>query len=244
MTMRSPTTPAPTPLPPADALTARIVEARLRLMARHQDKLAASPALTDPRPQGTGPKNRHGMPAVPVGQIQTEKWPVLDLGHKPQVSQEAFRLVVDGAVRHPLVLDWAALLALPQVEDTSDFHCVTTWSRLDLRWVGVRVSTVLALADPLDTATHLMAWGSDGYSTNVALSEALKDDVLLAHTVDGASLPVEHGGPCRMITPQLYAWKGSKWICRLELLTADRAGFWEERGYSMTAHPWRNDRYR
>ncbi len=184
------------------------------------------------------------MPAIPVGQVQTQKWPVLDLGKTPTITTTAFSLVVDGAVRTPLSLDWAALMALPQVEDTSDFHCVTTWSRLDLRWVGVRVNTILALAEPDDAASHVMCWASDGYSTNVALEEALKDDVLLTHTVDGAPLPVEHGGPLRMITPQLYAWKGSKWICRLEVMSADRPGFWEERGYSMTAHPWRNDRYR
>ena len=47
----------------------------------------------------------------------------------------------------------------------------------------------------------------------------------------------------RLITPQLYAWKGAKWITRLELTGEDRPGFWERRGYSNTAHPWRNDRY-
>jgi len=67
--------------------------------------------------------------------------------------------------------------------------------------------------------------------------------VLLAHTVDGQALPVEHGGPVRMITPQLYAWKGSKWIKRIEFLPYNKLGFWEERGYSNTAYPWRNDRY-
>jgi len=46
-----------------------------------------------------------------------------------------------------------------------------------------------------------------------------------------------------MITPQLYAWKGAKWIKAIELMEADRPGFWEQRGYSMTANPWRNDRY-
>ena len=58
-----------------------------------------------------------------------------------------------------------------------------------------------------------------------------------------APLPLEHGGPVRMITPQLWAWKGAKWISRLEILTADAPGFWEQRGYSMTAYPWRDDRY-
>lgn len=83
----------------------------------------------------------------------------------------------------------------------------------------------------------------DGYTTNLPLHEALKDDVLLADQVDGEPLPYEHGGPVRMITPQLYAWKGAKWIARLEILTEDKLGFWEDNGYSNTAHPWQNDRY-
>lgn len=221
-----------------------IVAARLRLMQRFHDKMTSSPGVADDTPQGTGPKNRHGMPAIPVGQIETKKWPVLDLGNQPIIAKEQFSLVVDGAVAQPFTLDWQGLMALAQVDDVSDFHCVTTWSRLDLKWRGVRVSTLLALAEPNDDATHLMGHGSDGYTTNLPLEEALKDDVLVAHTVDGAPLAVEHGGPVRMITPQLYAWKGSKWLCRLEVMVGDKAGFWEERGYSMSAHPWKNDRYR
>ena len=68
-------------------------------------------------------------------------------------------------------------------------------------------------------------------------------DVLLVHTALGSPLPLEHGGPVRMITPQLYAWKGAKWIKAIEFLLEDRKGFWEERGYSNTALPWREDRY-
>jgi DMSO/TMAO reductase YedYZ molybdopterin-dependent catalytic subunit len=206
--------------------------------------MRATPSVADPAPQGSGPPNRHGMPTIPVGQIETRKWPVLDLGVQPDVPLARWTLAVDGACAAPQTLRWDDLLALEQVEDVSDFHCVTTWSRLNLRWRGVRVADVLALAEPDPAATHLMCHAYDGYSTNVALAEAVKPDVLLVHTVDGAPLPREHGGPVRMITPQLYAWKGAKWISRLELLTADRPGFWEERGYSMTAHPWRNDRYR
>ncbi len=221
----------------------RIVAARMKLMARFKQAQAATPSVADAAPMGTGPENRHGMPAVPPGQTVTEKWPVLDLGIKPDVSPAQFRLVVDGAVEHPATLTYEQLLALPQVEDVSDFHCVTTWSKLDVPWRGVRVSDVLAVAGPRDDATHLMCHGSDGYTTNVSLVEALKDDVLLAHTALGQPLEKDHGGPVRMITPQLYAWKGAKWICRLEVLTADRRGFWEERGYSNTGYPWRNDRY-
>ncbi|HLL02164.1 MAG TPA: molybdopterin-dependent oxidoreductase [Myxococcaceae bacterium] len=67
--------------------------------------------------------------------------------------------------------------------------------------------------------------------------------MLLVHTYNGQPLPQEHGGPVRMSTPQLYAWKGAKWINRIEFLLHDEPGFWERRGYSNTAHPWRDDRY-
>jgi DMSO/TMAO reductase YedYZ molybdopterin-dependent catalytic subunit len=79
--------------------------------------------------------------------------------------------------------------------------------------------------------------------TNLSLARAIEDDVLLVHTWEGEPLPREHGGPCRMITPKLYAWKGAKWIRRIEFLAADRKGFWEVRGYSNSAEPWFNDRY-
>jgi len=225
----------------------RIVAGRMKLKARFEAMMrgdgVSGPSIADGKPQGSGDANRHGMPKLPVGQTLSKKWPVLDLGIRPEVSQQTFKLEVDGAVEHPYQLDFAGLLALPQVQDDSDFHCVTTWSRMDLRWLGVRLCDALALAEPRARATHLMCHGSDGYSTNIALEEACKPDVLLAHTVDGVPLPHEHGGPVRVITPQLYAWKGAKWVCRLEVMVGDRPGFWEQRGYSMTANPWRDDRY-
>ncbi len=108
---------------------------------------------------------------------------------------------------------------MPQAEDVSDFHCVTTWSRMDNRWKGVRFRTLAELAVPAPDVTHVLCTGYDHmpgtripYTTNLPLARAVEDDVLLVHTWEGAPLPQEHGGPCRMITPKLYAWKGTKWI--------------------------------
>lgn len=221
----------------------RIVEARMKLRARFQNQIDASPSMSDESPLGTGAKNRHQMPKLPVGQHETKNWPVLDLGLHPTVTPEQWSLRIDGAVRSPQILTWEDFMALDQVEDVSDFHCVTTWSRMDLAWRGVLVSTVLALAEPLEDAQYLMCYAYDGYTTNVSMVEALKSDVLLVYEAEGKPLTREHGGPVRMITPQLYAWKGAKWISRIELMTTDRKGFWEERGYSNTAYPWKNDRY-
>jgi DMSO/TMAO reductase YedYZ molybdopterin-dependent catalytic subunit len=225
-------------------LEQRIEAGRAALRARFAEKMAGTPSLSDPKPQGEGPPNRHGMPRLPPGQNEFEKheWPVLDLGDQPLISTEKWKLTVDGLVESPLALSWADLGALPQVELEADFHCVTGWSVLDLRLRGVRLETVLALARPLAESSHLMTYGSDGYSTNLPLEEALKDDVLLVHEVEGKPLGRERGGPVRIMTPQLWAWKGAKWLNRIELLPHDRRGYWEIRGYSNTAHPWRDDR--
>ena len=212
----------------------RVVEARMRLRERFEARVRATPSLADGRPLGSGPPNRHGMPQLPPDQYLTQKWPVLDLGVKPVITRDEWRLVVDGACARPLDLRWADLMAFEQVDDVSDFHCVTTWSKLDIPWRGVRLGDLLAA---------LLCHAYDGCTTNIPIEEALKPDVLVAYEAEGRPLAADHGGPARVITPQLYAWKGAKWISRIELLTRDRPGFWEQNGYSNTAHPWRNDRY-
>src|SRR6185436_3041594 len=80
-------------------------------------------------PQGTGAPNRHGMPRLPVGQHEVRNWPVLDLGEMPDIDMATWRLDVSGLVENPFTLTWDQLLASPQAQDVSDFHCVTTWSR-------------------------------------------------------------------------------------------------------------------
>ncbi|MGE5245358.1 MAG: molybdopterin-dependent oxidoreductase [Betaproteobacteria bacterium] len=229
-----------------------LVQRRVRYIERQKrlDTSAVDVKFQGQPPQGTGPRNRHGMPRLPVGQHEVKNWPVLDLGEQPQVPPDAWRLEVGGLVEHPFTLNWDEFLALPQVEQVSDFHCVTTWSRFDNHWIGVRFRTIAELAVPTDTARHVLCTGYDfmpgtfiPYTTNLPLARALDDDVLLVHTWEGRPLPPEHGGPCRMITPKLYAWKGAKWLRKVEFLADDRPGFWEIRGYSNSAEPWFNDRY-
>src|SRR5690349_9861164 len=105
--------------------TQRIIEARMKLKARFEEKIKYSPSMADDKPLGTGIPNRHGMPVLPIGQTPTHKWPVLDLGIVPEVSAPSWALTIDGAVDHPLHLTWADFMALPQTDDVSDFHCVT-----------------------------------------------------------------------------------------------------------------------
>jgi DMSO/TMAO reductase YedYZ molybdopterin-dependent catalytic subunit len=180
---------------------------------------------------------------LPPGQKLTEGFPVLDLGIQPEISLDQWTLTLDGSVEHPQVLDWKAFNALPQVEDLSDFHCVTTWSKYDCRWGGVAFTTLYELARPSADARFVYFSSYDGYSTNVALEKCLDDDVLIATQFNGSPVPREHGGPARVIIPKLYAWKGAKFVQTITFLNRDKLGFWEVRGYSNTADPWKEERY-
>ena len=202
------------------------------------------------KPEGSGPLNRHGMPSIPIDQHVVTNWPVLSLSDPPDIALADWRLEIAGLVENPFTLTWEQFMELPQIDDISDFHCVTTWSRLDNHWRGVKFSAIAERAVPKENAAWVLCTGYDSditsgepYTTNLPLARAIEDDVLLVHTWEGRPLPREHGGPCRMITPKLYAWKGAKWIRRIEFLDRNRKGFWERRGYSDTAEPWFNDRY-
>jgi DMSO/TMAO reductase YedYZ molybdopterin-dependent catalytic subunit len=183
------------------------------------------------------------MPQLPVGQHEVRNWPVLDLGETPDVSLDVWKLEVGGLVDNPFTLTWAEFLALPQTEDVSDFHCVTTWSQFDMEFEGVAFFTLADLVKPKPEATHVFFKSYDGYSTNNPLEACLDDDVLVAHSWNGKSIPKEHGGPARVILPKRYAWKGAKWIREITFLDRDILGFWEVRGYSNTADPWTEDRF-
>ena len=124
-----------------------LVERRQKYIDRQiaLDKGAVNVEFAGRKPAGTGPANRHGMPKLPVGQHEVKNWPVLDLGEQPEISTDAWKLEVTGLVENPFTLNWQQFLALPQVDDESDFHCVTTWSRYDNHWRGVRFKTIAEL---------------------------------------------------------------------------------------------------
>jgi DMSO/TMAO reductase YedYZ molybdopterin-dependent catalytic subunit len=146
-------------------------------------------------------------------------------------------------VTAPREWDWEGFLALGEVEVEADFHCVTTWSRLDNLWTGVPARRVLEAAPPVAEATHVMVHCYGDYTTNLPLEDFSSDEVLFAHSHDGEPLAPEHGGPMRLIVPFRYAWKSAKWVNGLEYLVGDRRGFWEGYGYHNSADPWNEERY-
>ena len=193
--------------------------------------------------RGLSPLREASDELIPPGQHVTKGFPVLDLGVKPEVPLGRWRLRIDGRVENPVELDWDRFSRLPRVEDVSNLHCVTTWSKLNCRWEGVPFTVIHKLVRPLPKARYVFFTSYDDYTVNVPLDTLLDDDVLIATHFEGKPLPLEHGAPARVIIPKLYGWKGAKFVRRIHFMEEDRLGYWEVRGYSNTADPFTEDRY-
>lgn len=179
---------------------------------------------------------------LPPGQRETAKFPVLDLGDQPNLGPRDWSLTVQGAVERPIRWTWETFLAQPQSSVTADIHCVTSWSRFGDTWEGVTGATLMGVIRPRPEAVAVMLRSFDGYSTNLPLADFARDDVLLAHSWNGAPLTREHGGPVRAMVPHLYFWKSAKWLRHVTVLTQDTPGYWEARGYHMRGDPWKEQR--
>jgi DMSO/TMAO reductase YedYZ molybdopterin-dependent catalytic subunit len=124
---------------------------------------------------------------------------------------------------------------------TVDIHCVTKRSKLDTRWKGVSVDTLL---DGVETEADWVTAFADGdYTTNLGLEDVTDGRAWIAYEYDGAPLDPEHGGPARLLVPHLDFWKSAKWVRGLALTPQDEPGFWEGYGYHNHGDPWKEQRY-
>ena len=198
---------------------------------------------TDPVRDVTDLYREFGDDRLPPGQRETTAFPVLDKGGTPAMDPEELTLEVWGAVEDQLELPLEAFRELPSETQRQDFHCVTGWSRLDNEFHGVTFPTLAERAGVREDAVHVMFHAGDGYTTDLPLSACMREEVLFTWALDGEPLPADHGGPLRVVTPHRYAYKGAKWVTGVEFLTESERGYWERRGYSVTADPWAEDRY-
>ena len=168
---------------------------------------------------------------------------MLHYGSVPSIDPGSWRLSLTGLVREPRSITLDELMAMPQTTVRADVHCVTRWSLFDSEWQGVRFTEVAQLVELQPEARYALVHAEQGYTTNLPLSDLMRDDVLFVHRWNGEQLTPEHGGPVRLFVPHLYFWKSAKWVTGVEFLAEDQPGFWEGYGYHMRGDPWREERY-
>ncbi|MBY0096042.1 molybdopterin-dependent oxidoreductase [Mesobacillus maritimus] len=196
-----------------------------------------------------------GMKKLPPGQFETDKWPILHVGDVYEFNEDTWDFTLFGEVKEEVTLSFQEFMKLPKTVSTVDMHCVTTWSKFGTTFEGITFRELLKLIELNEGVNYVQIFGyydgdRMGYCANLPLEKLLGDDSLFVFRWkdehhDWEELDPKHGYPLRFIPPDsFYLWKGTKWVSGIRFLKEDEAGFWEEMGYSMTANPFKEERYR
>ena len=166
----------------------------------------------------------------PEGQKAIDRYVVYDVegGAAHAVGVRGpWRLVVEASRRVEVEVTPSTGSALVE----ADFHCVTGWSVRGNRWEGLSLAELLRKAGAPEGGGWVILESPRGYSTVIPLEEALRGEVLLATRLNGRPLPVENGGPVRLVAPRLYGWKNAKWVSRVRVVEEYQDGYWEALAY-------------
>ena len=186
-------------------------------------------------------RRRSGSDRLPPGQYLENGFPVLQTGPTETVDTATWLFVITTETGDTRTWTWRQFLELPAEEVSTDIHCVTQWTKLDTRWRGVSCDVLL---DGIETsAGFVMAHSYGGYTTNMPIADLRDGQAWVVFEYNGRPLTPDHGGPARLLVPHLYLWKSAKWVRELELMPADRRGFWELGGYHDYGDPWREQRF-
>jgi DMSO/TMAO reductase YedYZ molybdopterin-dependent catalytic subunit len=165
-------------------------------------------------------------------------------GSMPVFDPKTWSLTVDGLVERKIEVTYEELRGLPAAHQVSTFHCVTGWTVHNVRWRGVRLEHILELAGPLRSARALRFVSSERpYEDSLTIEQALLPDVMLALDLDGSPLSRPHGAPLRLVIPEMYGYKGVKWLERIEVVAEQPTGYWENLGYDQNAWVGRSNGY-
>lgn len=153
-------------------------------------------------------------------------------GNYPAISKRKFRLKISGLVDRPATFTLSDLQAMPAVEMVKAFQCVTGWRVPGVSWKGVRLSDLLVNAGVQPGAVAVSFDSYDGLdSESLTIDQAHLPDVLVAYEMYGGPVSREHGGPVRLVVPQMYGYKSLKWLSGIRLVDVVQPGYWEQNGY-------------
>ena len=154
-----------------------------------------------------------------------------------------YRLQVRGLVERPLEFSLDALRALPSRTQVTRHDCVEGWSVIG-QWTGVPLAHLLDMARLKPGARHVVFHcfddlSGDGsrYYESVDLLDACHPQTIVAHSLNGAPVPVANGAPVRMRIERKLGYKQPKYVHTIEVADGyarfggGRGGYWEDQGY-------------
>jgi DMSO/TMAO reductase YedYZ molybdopterin-dependent catalytic subunit len=160
----------------------------------------------------------------------------------PAIDAEAWSLRVHGMVDREITIGFDELVERPMVERDITIACVSNEVGGpyvgNARWIGPLLADLLREAGVSGEATQIVSRSSDGFTIGTPTAVVMDGrDSMLAVSMNGEPLPLEHGFPVRMIVPGLYGYVSAmKWLVELELTTLDAYdAYWVQRGWAKEA---------
>jgi DMSO/TMAO reductase YedYZ molybdopterin-dependent catalytic subunit len=157
---------------------------------------------------------------------------------------QSYALTIHGEVEKPITLRWREVAGLTGARQISTFHCVTGWSVSNVHWEGVRAKTIADIVKPKPSAKYVTFQSLEApYVDQLTREQFELPDTMLARHMNGKPISREHGAPLRLVIPQMYGYKGVKWLSEIRYDSVPQAGFWEQRGYDVDAYIGRSNGY-
>ena len=173
------------------------------------------------------------IPEYPVSAIDSKALIINSAEGNPKLDLDAYRLIIDGEVDHPIRLSLPQLNKLPQASMVIQHVCVEGWAAI-VQWGGVRLRDLAMLVKPKPSVRYVIFQSADKYYESWDLASALHPQTLLASSKNGAPLPLDNGAPIRLAAPIKLGYKQSKWVTQVTFssqIPKGRSGYWEDQGY-------------
>jgi hypothetical protein len=146
-------------------------------------------------------------------------------------TAQEWRLIVTGLVNNPLNLSRTEIVAMPKTTVNATLICVDAPNVLMAgNWTGIKLRTLFEEAEISTAVIKVGFYAADGYSTDLTIETAMRDDIILAYENNGTPL-----NDLRLVVPGKWGYKWINQVTVIDLVDYDFLGRWESAGYSDEA---------
>jgi DMSO/TMAO reductase YedYZ molybdopterin-dependent catalytic subunit len=180
-------------------------------------------------------------------------------GHFPfqNIPDDDWRIEINGSVQTPYEINTDELMELSKKTLPTTMECAGN-NRKDLDpkvsgnqfdtgavstaiWAGASLSEILHKAGILGVTKEILFEGADkgvpepgkeiiSYCRSLPV-EDINSDILIAYEMNGEPIPLEHGGPIRLIVPNWYGMASVKWLNKITALEKPFEGYFQTYKY-------------
>lgn len=109
---------------------------------------------------------------------------------RPQTQGSTGRLLVRGLVQNPLNITMNEIQTMPKTVVNEKLVCVDFHGApiANGNWTGVQLKYLLSLTQVNETAIKIAFYADDGYTTDLAVQEAMNENIIIAYELNGKPL--------------------------------------------------------